>query len=154
MRVYDRFADEYIDEMEKDPIAPPERYIELSEELILKNAARWFCQALVDDSAEKESDAPSAEAVHKPDYSYEADMVRRLKESLSAKAVQGEWVRKSGYVTPGGDPVWVCSKCGKGMHVYGVEHDSYGKDVSDGQWVACPNCGAKMKGADDEADNN
>ena len=28
----------------------------------------------------------SAEAVHKPDYSYEADMVRRLKESLSAEA--------------------------------------------------------------------
>lgn len=54
MRVYDRFADEYIDEMEKDPIAPPERYIELSEELILQNAARWFCQALGDDSAEKE----------------------------------------------------------------------------------------------------
>ena len=27
----------------------------------------------------------SAEAVHKPDYSYEADMVRRLKESLSAE---------------------------------------------------------------------
>lgn len=31
---------------------------------------------------------PSAEAVHKPDYSYEADMVRRLKESLSAEAVR------------------------------------------------------------------
>ena len=46
MRVYDRFADEYIDEKEKDPIASPERYIELSEELILQNATRWFCQAL------------------------------------------------------------------------------------------------------------
>ena len=34
---------------------------------------------------------PSAEAVHKPDYSYEADMVRRLKETLSAEAVQG-WI--------------------------------------------------------------
>ena len=30
---------------------------------------------------------PSADAVHKPDYSYEADMVRRLKEALSADAV-------------------------------------------------------------------
>ena len=29
---------------------------------------------------------PSADAVHKPDYSYEADMVRRLKEALSAEA--------------------------------------------------------------------
>lgn len=38
MKVYDRFADEYIDETEKDTIAPPERYIELSEELILQNA--------------------------------------------------------------------------------------------------------------------
>ena len=54
MRVYDRFMDEYIDEMEKDPFAPPERYIELSIELILQNAARWFCQALRDDSAKAE----------------------------------------------------------------------------------------------------
>ena len=53
MKVYDKFADEYIDEMEKEPSAPPERYIELSEELILQNAARWFCQAFVDDSAEE-----------------------------------------------------------------------------------------------------
>lgn len=33
-------------------------------------------------------DALSAEAVHKPDYSYEADMVRRLKEALSAEVVE------------------------------------------------------------------
>lgn len=33
----------------------------------------------------------SADAVHKPDYSYEADMVRRLKEALSAEAGHG-WV--------------------------------------------------------------
>ena len=32
---------------------------------------------------------PSADAVHKPDYSYEADMVRRLKKELSAEA---EWI--------------------------------------------------------------
>ena len=31
-------------------------------------------------------EALSAEVVHKPDYSYEADMVRRLKEALSADA--------------------------------------------------------------------
>ena len=53
MKVYDKFADEYIDEMEKETSAPPERYIELSEELILQNAAKWFCQAFVDDSAEE-----------------------------------------------------------------------------------------------------
>lgn len=34
---------------------------------------------------------PSAEAVHKPDYSYEAGMVRRLKEALSAKATTGDY---------------------------------------------------------------
>ena len=35
--------------------------------------------------------ARSADAVHKPGYSYEADMVRRLKEALSAEAGHG-WV--------------------------------------------------------------
>ena len=38
------------------------------------------------DAFEVAIEALSAEAVHKPDYSYEADMVRRLKESLSAEA--------------------------------------------------------------------
>lgn len=61
-----------------------------------------------------------------------------------APVVNGQWVKVSGFVTPGGDPVWRCSECGKGQHVYGIEHGSYGVDVSDGQWVACPNCGAKM----------
>lgn len=56
----------------------------------------------------------------------------------------GVWVEVNGYVTPGGDPVWCCSECGKGLHVYGVEHGTYGKDIADHQWVACPNCGAKM----------
>ena len=54
------------------------------------------------------------------------------------------WVKVNGYCTPGGDPVWCCSNCGKGVHVYGIEHGSYGSDISDGQWVACPNCGCKM----------
>ena len=58
----------------------------------------------------------------------------------------GKWVRVSGYCTPGGDPVWKCSECGKGVHVYGIEHGTYGADISDGQWVACPNCGAIIDG--------
>lgn len=58
---------------------------------------------------------------------------------------KGKWVKVHGYATPGGDPVWKCSECGKGVHVYGVEHRSYGEDVSDGQWKACPNCGAPME---------
>lgn len=59
--------------------------------------------------------------------------------------VRGKWVKARGsWCTPGGDPVWECSECGKGRHVYGIEHGSYGADVADGQWVACPNCGADM----------
>ena len=57
----------------------------------------------------------------------------------------GEWINVGGFITPGGDPVWKCSECGKGRHVYGIEHASYGSDISDGQWVACPNCGAVMR---------
>ena len=45
-KVYDRFADEYIDESEKSPYAPPERYTEITEEVLVENAARWFLKAL------------------------------------------------------------------------------------------------------------
>ena len=45
-KVYDRFADEYIDESEKNPYAPPERYTEITEEVLVENAARWFLTAL------------------------------------------------------------------------------------------------------------
>ena len=59
--------------------------------------------------------------------------------------IYAHWEKVYGYVTPGGDPVWVCSNCGKGMHVWGVEASTYNRDISDNrQWVACPNCGAKM----------
>ena len=58
---------------------------------------------------------------------------------------RGKWVKANGsWFTPGGDPVWECSECGKGRHVYGVEHGTYGADIADGQWVSCPNCGAYM----------
>lgn len=56
----------------------------------------------------------------------------------------GKWIKVGGYFTPGGDAVWKCSECGKGVHVYGVEAASYNAEVADGQWVACPNCGARM----------
>lgn len=57
----------------------------------------------------------------------------------------GRWIKAEGsYVTPGGDEVWQCSECGKGIHVYGIEHGTYGADLSDGQWVSCPNCGCLM----------
>ena len=57
----------------------------------------------------------------------------------------GHWVKVGGYVTPGGDPTWCCSECGKGIHVYGVEASTYNSGISDQQWVACPNCGAIME---------
>ena len=61
----------------------------------------------------------------------------------------GKWIEVYGYATPGGDPVWKCSECGKGIHVYGIEAPSYNRDYTDGhQWVACPNCGAEMTRGD------
>ena len=59
---------------------------------------------------------------------------------------KGRWIKIGGFFTPGGDPVWKCSECGKGIHVYGIEANTYNSDITDGhQWVACPNCGAKME---------
>ena len=64
---------------------------------------------------------------------------------LKEEPKRGKWVHVYGYVTPGGDPVWRCSECGKGEHIYGIEHGTYGADIADHQWVACPNCGARME---------
>ena len=53
---------------------------------------------------------------------------------------QGEWIEV--------DDISIscrCSVCGWEAHLY--EDDVYGMPY-------CPNCGARMKGADDEADNN
>ena len=74
------------------------------------------------------------------------DAVEDVNTVDAVPVVHGRWVRVHGYATPGGDPVWACSKCGKGRHTYGIEHGSYGADIADGQWVACPNCGAQMDG--------
>ena len=71
--------------------------------------------------------------------------VKTVREMKAANKI-GRWVKVGGFVTPGGDPVWQCSECGKGRHVYGIEHGTYGADVSDGQWLACPNCMAIMEG--------
>ena len=72
-------------------------------------------------------------------------------EAVPSATKTGRWVHDSrGWVTPGGDPVWVCSECGKGKHVWGVEWNSYGIDVADHQWVACPNCGSVMRGEKNE----
>ena len=93
----------------------------------------------------------SVEAVHKPDYSYEADMVRRLKESLSAETVQGEWVRCEGEIKD-----WEGNIVG---YFYWYECDQCGSrppinEFTKQEWLSnfCPTCGARMKGADDETD--
>ena len=73
------------------------------------------------------------------------EAIRMAVQALEGEPKTGKWIEVHGFCTPGGDPVWACSECGKGVHVYGIEHGSYGSDVSDGQWKACPNCGAMMK---------
>lgn len=71
--------------------------------------------------------------------------ILRSMPSAQPERKKGKWIEVYGYATPGGDPVWKCSECGKGMHVYGIEAPSYNRDYADGQWVACPNCGAIME---------
>ena len=63
---------------------------------------------------------------------------------------RGKWIKVHGFATPGGDPVWRCSECGKGLHTYGIEASTYGADIAEHQWVSCPNCGVRMEGEADE----
>ena len=68
-----------------------------------------------------------------------------LDDDAYTERARGEWVKvEENVITAGGDPIWICSKCGKGKHVYGMHHRSYNNDISDLQWIACPNCGAIM----------
>jgi len=53
-KVYDVFADEYIDEEDMDVIAPPERYKPITPDIVIKNAARWICDALVENNKKDE----------------------------------------------------------------------------------------------------
>jgi len=48
-KVYDVFEDKYIDEKDKDPCAPPERYKEITADMLIQNAARWFVDAYVEE---------------------------------------------------------------------------------------------------------
>ena len=48
-----------------------------------------------------------------------------------------KWEKVHGVITPGGDPAWKCPICGKGEHIYGVEHENNKLD-------SCPNCGASL----------
>ena len=51
---YDVFADKYINESEVDLIAPPERYIEITKELLIKNATKWFMKGYLDKDNEQD----------------------------------------------------------------------------------------------------
>ena len=52
-----------------------------------------------------------------------------------------EWIKDNRtWFTPGGDPVWICSNCGGGTHVFGIES-------TESQPKICPDCGEKMTNA-------
>ena len=65
-------------------------------------------------------------------------VVEKVRKALSADRPQGEWVEQ--------EDCWQCSECG----------DEYVLEVGvkpiDARMHYCPNCGARMKGADDETD--
>lgn len=50
-----------------------------------------------------------------------------------------EWIQDNTqhWFTPGGDSVYVCSNCGGGRHVFGIES-------WENQPKICPDCGAEM----------
>lgn len=45
-KIYDVFADEYIDEKDVDVNAPPERYKEVDVDLLINNAARYIVEEM------------------------------------------------------------------------------------------------------------
>lgn len=47
-KVYDAFIDDYIDRENMELNAPPERYMEITSDLLIKNAARWFVDGLME----------------------------------------------------------------------------------------------------------
>ena len=69
-------------------------------------------------------------------------MHNALMEIPSADRPQGEWrvTDEDGWAN--GTHALICSECGEGYHL-NIERVI-------GDWNFCPNCGARMKGADDE----
>ena len=49
--------------------------------------------------------------------------------------IKGQWVKIHGGFTPGGDPCWRCSNCGKDEHLFGIEFRRNYHEV-------CSNCGS------------
>jgi rubrerythrin len=106
----------------------------INEAIDFLNKSKWTLaphalgEAKWNEAVDMAIEALSAEVVHKPDYSYEADMVRRMKEALSVDRPTGEWRKTendemeiTGYY---------CSMCDM---------------PTDEPTRFCPNCGAKME---------
>jgi len=70
-------------------------------------------------------EALSAEVVHKPDYSYEADMVRRLKEALSAEAVEVVRCKDCKYWKEWESRTGSCHRSENGYNWFGVGATDY-----------------------------
>jgi hypothetical protein len=47
--------------------------------------------------------------------------------------LKGQWLIVHGVFTPGGDPCWYCSNCGKDEHLFGIE-------CPENQHNICKNC--------------
>ncbi len=76
--------------------------------------------------------------------------VNALFKVPAAKQKCGEWV-----LDPNGMdwniPAWRCSRCGFVANYIGVEANGFGRNPMN--WAGskfCPECGVRMKGADDE----
>ena len=176
MRVYDRFADEYIDEMAKDPMAPPERYIELSDEAIAKYVADGLMEL------------PSAEAVHEscedcPLYDKERHNCPRFNKIIprTIAEVQGDLISRADAIKAVSRAIWhYPNECYKNLNVYEVAETLVSDAIMSlpsaepktGEWISnrdgswncsecglrvlvyakgnyCPNCGARMRGKEE-----
>ena len=62
------------------------------------------------------------------------DTIQIDKPIAHSASVHGKWERVYGYATPGGDPVFRCSRCHGSEHIYGVEHSE--------KKMVCDECGS------------
>lgn len=70
--------------------------------------------------------------------------VERFKEEYEIESKRGEWVIVKEPIEKYGEVLFDCSACG--LHFYRTEHRQ-GAKIG---WNFCPNCGADMRGKDDE----
>lgn len=73
-------------------------------------------------------------------YGYSRSLLDKIVSSIETCSFNtGKWEHVSGYVTPGGDPVYGCPFCKdkKSHHVNGIENHN--------EWGFCPCCGAELK---------